>query len=386
MKCVIYTYIIILIGYSGCSDKPSNIYGSNGNDSDEDDNFDVTEFDEEFGQDMVYYPSINQTNYGAIGDPIPIHTTDLYQDTHKIDYGPIGGPVMVSTIQTPSLPPTEIEKSKEQSSQNLFGCYPTDDFQFPPQTQDISTEPPGSGSGDQPPYKTEEGAGGGDYEDEDEVFGSQSLNYGVSCQDEYSTYLPMTFYRLDHMGNYIIMNTTDYSISGFDKCSVKYSFLRPLELIVCNNMTVWIHEADSQYPKNVIYKRFKKTFIFIFDVEIIRYTMTSNQWVPKFFYIPKFFKLYDTDDNGIFCVISRDKYTVQLTEYGGFHYILNHGVKCRMVTIGETSLLTKTGQYNYVKSLTCFSKNFIRMYFPTLIVNYKLINNQWIKYIMKKDN
>ncbi|EAN31370.1 SVSP family protein [Theileria parva strain Muguga] len=378
MKCVTYKCVVIfiLIKFGNCADKHTQRSHDDEDDSD-DDNYDVNELETEFGQDEEYHPDANQARYGAVGDPIPLFKTDPDKSARRIDYGPVGGPIKITTIQTCIVPPPEKEKTKKQSTKSRFGYYPTDDFQFPPQIQTDQSEEPST--------VQEVKDVGLEYESLNKMFSNQRLNNENYYQDEYSTYQAMSFYRLDYSGNFIVMNTTDYQILGFDKYAVKYSLKTRLELILCNYNVVWMHMPNAEYPKSVIYKRFKRLFFLSFDYQIVKIKFTNNKWEKKFLNLPRDFYLYDRDEKGIFFRLTPDQYTVQPTSYGGFRYILNPGVKCRMVTIGESTLFLHNPQHNYVRTLSYFNKNSLRFYFPTFIMVYECVDNQWRRYFIKKE-
>ncbi|EAN33243.1 SVSP family protein [Theileria parva strain Muguga] len=326
-KCVSYTYLLIfvLVSHTHCADKQNKQSSNKGlglvsyTDSEEDDNFDVTETTE--GEQVTQTPIPKQPSEEKSGDrpvqsapvtypgiPYPSSSYQSYQPPQQIPY------VSYQQFYQGYLPQAQ---ERVQSTQ-----YYAQQTKEPSQKQAISQETK--------PVKL--------------------------CEK-------ITFFKKTPEGKLTEMTGEDYTIVENSVNKVKYILKSNLEQLVCDGEVIYYHPESREHYSELSYNKLENNFFFVSPRGYILIKNVKGTWRISRRQVGEYVEFYTKDSMGKNTLITKDNYRIEFTDFGSIRYKLAPGVKCTKIIYKSLKVWEKTPSDGYPIGLSFVSGNSITIYF-----------------------
>uniref|UniRef100_A0A3B0MEY0 Theileria-specific sub-telomeric protein, SVSP family, putative n=1 Tax=Theileria annulata TaxID=5874 RepID=A0A3B0MEY0_THEAN len=379
-KCVIYTYIIILIliGYSRCSDKHTDQY-LDGQLDDEDDNFDVRVkelenlLDEEDNYDLI------EANIESI-----IEDDDISSGAVDIETGFQHPPHQ--TYQPPQL--------HYEPYQQYYAGYPP--VPYPPYQPHPGYQPqPTPQYGPYVPYQSY-------YPEPHQPYGPYQpqpvpIDEGIQesiDEPQYvekqrkkpkkKKYKSILFLKKDQDGKLVEMDSEDCKMAFSDSFKSKFIIKGKLEEIFFEGETVWKHMDGNDYPSFVAYNKIIKKFLIFVGQRFFLSRKVSDTWKISSRKVPKYLRMFTKDDEGNDVKITDNQYDFEVTQRGEVIYKIVPGVKCNKIMINEKSIYINRFNKGFPLSVYLNLEGELIVEFKNCTILFKIIDGDYRPLITKR--
>ncbi|XP_955541.1 Theileria-specific sub-telomeric protein, SVSP family, putative [Theileria annulata] len=332
-----YILILILIGYSGCSDDLNHERVKT-----EDCNKDETNFNQtghtlvsrniiERGLGHIVYDSYGSESVSTTQPVEQSSESDIDQD--------IDEPVEPETI------PVEVGSDEEEDEDE------EDNFQVT-ETTEITEGVTGTQTVG-PSTDTED-----DYKEEKPT--EIDVGYEI-IHPELSTTIFMGF---DDKRKFIIMDHRHFYITTDNTTDIKIEFGAKLYEIKQDNKLVWKGKKYKSRPQCVIYKKLTNVFLIIFPNSFFSCKYVNGNWEKRINIIPEIV-LYYVNYLGKHEEIDGSNIITEYTQYGSVRKYIKYPTMCTMIEVGHQKLWEKKYIEKYPREVHCYGNKKIVIVFVT---------------------
>ncbi|EAN30731.1 SVSP family protein [Theileria parva strain Muguga] len=419
--CVIYTYIIIFLifRFVNCFDKypfkSSEV--TDGDDDGDDNNFDTIIRGIESLLEEEDDENIDEHGFQSIVTQLEdLVADDTFQPTEQptqINLPPQPTPEF-QPIQLPEysnvIPQTVQETSKHSYKHNRptkpehsQPSQPSEstESQTQPQTSDQPIEPSGTDQqlqpehiqvelgSDEEEYDDEEpeegavgGAGGGDEDEEEKKKKKEKGKPSVpvkKCET-------ITFYKKNSNGEKVEMSSTEYEKVWEDKDKAKYKFKSELEVVICDNETVYDRLPEKPHYTSLTHYKSDNKLVFLSGIGYLIAEYAFGRWKRRTDNVVEKLKLYTKGKNGEEILLTKKHYEFKTNDRPMFKYRLKPRAMCFRIEYGGHTVWEKKGEKQHPIGLNITSGKNIIIYFKTFYRiygtsggEYRQIHGQKIK-------
>ncbi|EAN31369.1 SVSP family protein [Theileria parva strain Muguga] len=380
--------IILLVQFAHCADKPTNLQlgGTGGDESDEDDNYNVVVKELE---DLIEEDEANNIDEDGF-DTVVTQLEDLVTDDidqqpnklHKPDLPPYltPGTSSISTHKGHYQPSYKAEAATEPIYSDYDPVY-----QLPkPHTQEYLPY--------QPPEKLEPKP----YN----LYGPQKIEYYKPEQHDLQPPLisipPIThskigmgipiipelpytkIYKLDDNDKILPVTQKDIDIVLSNSSLVMLKLMCRCKKILHYNLNVWENKSETRHPLRLVYKKASQIYNIIFRDKILSMVSYNLRWRMKVFYIPNNLSFYIKIVTGKLVKVSDNKYFVELLGPNVFKFRIDDNVPVDTVKYDDEIIWEREPSRPYVRVITQLAgERIVRFYFPGKVFECTYDEGEW---------
>ncbi|EAN30729.1 SVSP family protein [Theileria parva strain Muguga] len=162
----------------------------------------------------------------------------------------------------------------------------------------------------------------------------------------------ITFFTKDCHDDYVPMNESEYKITLESENIVKYKFNARLEMIMCDNETIYIHRCDKPYATFLTHNKNVCSFIIARDGGFVYINFVNGKWITNARRNMDIVKFYILDCEGNDVELTDKDYHFDLSPNGSFKYIFKSKTKCYKVVAGGDLIWKKNPGDDFPRSVS----------------------------------
>ncbi|XP_954697.1 Theileria-specific sub-telomeric protein, SVSP family [Theileria annulata] len=435
-----YTLILLLIGYSGCSDKPTDTQGSNSNednlpsigrlslvdynDSDEEDNFQVIETSETQEEQTEGITETTETLTE------PVKDVETQEDQEQLEphpqpqppvyyiVGPQPDPGYYPVYQPP-IQPTPYEQyyqPPQQPYQPIYVPYQPEFQQIPYQQYPlpIPIQPPYQQPTPYHPYVPQPTPQYGPYQptqqyypepyqqyqpypqpygpeaqatvpqpypeiQESKIFGpTEDVKKGKICNT-------IRFMKMDKEGSLLPMiEGLDYKLMWKNANKKKYEFMENFVMLLCDNEVAYFRQSPKRFCRYIIYNMKNGDFTITCDKGMALIFKSDHKWKKVGRSVPDYIKFYSQDSEGYVMLIIEKHYYIQLSPKGSLKYKFKKSVKCSKIIVRDQAVWEKTSNENHPIAVLVTKRTNLLVFFEDYFVLFSKKQGNYTKLFSQK--